>query len=165
MAELDLKKEIEETLRNLSALNMDGSELYLDQEEDDAFKKGYKLYNFRRPDKFSKDHLRGLQDTHREFARQLSMTLTAYLRMHLDVNVVSVDQLTYDEFVRSMPNPITLGIFELSPLPGQALIGISFEVLSCIVNRMLGGTGTIDAQTRELTDIEKALAKKVLQAN
>ena len=78
MAELDLKKEIEETLKNLAALNMDGSDIYLDQDEDDEFKKGYKLYNFRRPDKFSKDHLRGLQDTHREFTRQLSMTLFAY---------------------------------------------------------------------------------------
>ena len=127
------------------------------------FKKGYKLYNFRRPDKFSKDHLRGLQDTHREFARQLSMTLTAYLRMHLDVNVVSVDQLTYDEFVRSMPNPITLGIFELSPLPGQALIGISFEVLSSIVDRMLGGVGVSENTNRELTDIEESLAKRVIE--
>ena len=122
MADIDLQKEIEETLKNLAALNMDGSELYLDQEEEeDSTKKGYKLYNFRRPDKFSKEHLRGLQDTHREFTRQLSMTLTAYLRMHLEVNVVSVDQLTYDEFVRSMPSPITIGIFELSPLPETAV--------------------------------------------
>ena len=164
MADLDLKKEIEETLKNLAALNMDGSDLYLDQEEeDDDLKKGYKLYNFRRPDKFSKDHLRGLQDTHREFTRQLSMTLTAYLRMHLEVNVVSVDQLTYDEFVRSMPSPITLGIFELAPLPGQALIGVSFEVLSSIVDRMLGGVGVSENTNRELTDIEEALAKRVIE--
>ena len=81
-------------------------------EEDfsDAEHKSYKLYNFRRPDKFSKDHLRGLQDIHREFARQLELLLTAYLRMQVNIDVVSVDQLTYDEFTRSMPDSITIGI-------------------------------------------------------
>src|SRR5574344_2236719 len=78
------------------------------------YKKGYKLYNFRRPDKFSKDHLRGLQDIHKEFSRQLALVLTAYLRMHLEVDVVSVDQLTYDEFMRSVPSPISIAIFELN---------------------------------------------------
>ena len=82
--------------------------------------------------------------------------------MRVEIEIVSVDQLTYEEFVRSMPSPISVGVFEFEPLTGQVLLGISFEVLSCIVNRMLGGTGTIDAQTRELTDIEKALAKKVI---
>ena len=60
------------------------------------FKKGYKLYNFRRPDKFAKDTLRALQDIHREFSKQISMLLTGYLRMKVNVDVVSVDQLTYD---------------------------------------------------------------------
>jgi len=164
VSEQDINEEINQTLENLSSLNIDDAELYLDQdEEEEEYKKGYKLYNFRRPDKFSKDHLRGLQDIHREFSRQLSMALTAYLRMHLEVNVVSVDQLTYDEFTRSMPTPITIGIFELAPLPGQALIGISFEVLSSIVDRMLGGVGVSENSNRELTDIEESLAKKVVE--
>ena len=82
--------------------------------------------------------------------------------MRVEIEIVSVDQLTYEEFVRSMPTPISVGVFEFEPLSGQILLGISFEVISCIVNRMLGGVGSIDAQTRELTDIEKALAKKVI---
>lgn len=130
------------------------------QEED---KKGYKLYNFRRPDKFSKDHLRALQDIHKEFSRQLALILSAYLRMHIDIEIISVDQLTYDEFARSMPNPITIGIVELNPLPGQILLGMSHEVTSCIVDRMLGGTGDCETKPRELTDIEEALAKRVLE--
>ncbi len=138
------------------------SQSYFD-DTNDEYKKGFKLYNFRRPDKFSKDHLKGLQDIHREFSRQLSLTLTAYLRMHLEVDVVSVDQLTYDEFVRSMPTPVTIGIFELAPLPGQVLLGIGFEVLSAIVDRMLGGTGICENTTRELTDIEESLAKKLIE--
>ena len=134
-----------------------------DENTDDDYKKGYKLYNFRRPDKFSKEHLRALQDVHREFSRQISLVLTAYLRMHIEIDVVSTDQLTYDEFVRSMPTPITIGIFEMNPLPGQVLLGISFEVLSCIVDRMLGGIGLSENRQRELTDIEEALAKKVIE--
>ena len=129
----------------------------------DEHKKGYKLYNFRRPDKFSKDHLRGLQDIHREFSRQLALVLTAYLRMHLEVDVVSVDQLTYDEFMRSVPSPISIAIFELNPLPGQILLGISFEVLSSIVDRMLGGVGTVEGKARELTDVEESLVKKMIE--
>lgn len=133
--------------------------------EDDSgdYKKGYKLYNFRRPDKFSKDHLRALQDLHREFSRQISLILTAYLRMRIEIEVVSTDQLTYDEFIRSMPSPMTIGIFELNPLPGQILLGVSFEVLSCIVDRMLGGLGLSEYKQRELTDIEEALSKKVIE--
>ena len=132
-------------------------------DESDEHKKGYKLYNFRRPDKFSKDHLRGLQDIHREFSRQLALVLTAYLRMHLEVDVVSVDQLTYDEFMRSVPNPISIAIFELNPMPGQILLGISFEVLSSIVDRMLGGVGNVEFKPRELTDVEESLVKKMIE--
>ena len=124
--------------------------------------KSYKLYNFRRPDKFSKDNLRALRDIHREFSKAISLILSGFLRMRVEIEIVSVDQLTYEEFIRSMPSPISVGVFEFEPLPGQILLGISFEVLSCIVNRMLGGVGSIDTQTRELTDIEKALAKKVI---
>ena len=83
--------------------------------------------------------------------------------MRAEIEIVSVDQLTYEEFVRSMPSPISVGVFEFEPLSGQILLGISFDVLSCIVNRMMGGSGNLETQTRELTDIEKALAKKVFK--
>ncbi len=128
----------------------------------DTEHKSYKLYNFRRPDKFSKDNLRALRDIHREFSKAISLVLSGYLRMRVEIEIVSVDQLTYEEFVRSMPSPISVGVFEFEPLSGQVLLGISFEVISCIVNRMLGGVGNIENQTRELTDIEKALAKKII---
>ncbi len=142
-------------------IRQDNYKLLSDDPED--YQKGYKLYNFRRPDKFSKEHLRALQDVHREYSRQLSLVLTAYLRMRVEVEVVSTDQLTYDEFIRSMPSPMTIGIFELNPLPGQILLGISFEILSSIVDRMLGGIGLIEEKQRELTDIEVALVKNVIE--
>lgn len=126
------------------------------------FRKGYKLYNFRRPDKFAKDTLRAMQDLHREFSKQISMLLTGYLRMKVNVDVVSVDQLTYDEFVNSMPPSMSVGIFEFNPLPGQILFGITYEVLSCIVDRMLGGKGDAMPQYKELTDVETSLTKKII---
>lgn len=135
---------------------------YLDS-SDDEYKKSFKLYNFRRPDKFSKENLKGLQDLHRDFSRQLSLNFSAYLRIPIEIDVVSVDQLTYDEFVRSMPTPITIGILEFRPLPGQVLYGISFEVLSAIVDRMLGGVGICENVNRELTDIEESLATKLIE--
>lgn len=143
--------------------NNDLTELdFFDDEFSDSEHKSYKLYNFRRPDKFSKDNLKALRDIHREFSKAISLVLSGYLRMRVEIEIVSVDQLTYEEFVRSMPSPISVGVFEFEPLSGQILLGISFEVISCIVNRMLGGVGNIEQQTRELTDIEKALAKKVI---
>lgn len=166
MAEAQTNEEFNSEMSYSSEINASGENVYNPYSEDNSdedYKKGYKLYNFRRPDKFSKDHLRALQDVHREFSRQISLVLTAYLRMHIEIDVVSTDQLTYDEFMRSMPSPITIGIFELNPLPGQILLGVSFEVLSCIVDRMLGGVGLSENRQRELTDIEEALAKKVIE--
>ena len=129
----------------------------------EEYKKGYKLYNFRRPDKFSKEHLRGLQDIHREFARQLEMDLTAYLSLPIEIDVVSVDQLTYDEFTHSMPESIAIGLLELTPLPNQVLLGINFEILSSIVDRMLGGVGVCEDMSHEMTDIEESLAKQFIK--
>ncbi len=164
MAEAQTNEELNNTFSpDMDITDDDVYNPYSEDNSEDDYKKGYKLYNFRRPDKFSKDHLRALQDVHREFSRQIALVLTAYLRMHIDIDVVSTDQLTYDEFMRSMPSPITIGIFELNPLPGQILLGVSFEVLSCIVDRMLGGVGLSENRQRELTDIEEALAKKVIE--
>lgn len=125
-------------------------------------RRNYKLYNFRRPDKFSKEHLRALQTIHENFARQLGLVLTAYLRTTVELDVVSVDQLTYDEFIRSMPSPMSVSILELEPLPGQVLMGFGYEVTSCIIDRMLGGPGVSELKARELTDIEQSLIKRVI---
>ena len=121
----------------------------------------YKTYNFRRPDKFSKDHLRALHSIHDNFARSFSMVLSGYLRMPIQLEVLSVDQLTYDEFVRSMPSPITVNVIEMSPLSGQCLMGYSHEITTATIDRMLGGPGIAQSQPRQLTDIEQALLKRI----
>ena len=141
----------------------DGFEGDFVEETTDDFKKGYKLYNFRRPDKFSKEHLRALQDIHRDFVRQLALTLTAYLRMDVEMDIISVDQLTYDEYVCSMPAHFQNGIFKLNPLSGEISLGLSSEVLMVILDRMLGGDGSNNDFNRDLTQIEEALTKKIIE--
>ena len=153
---------MEENNKNSNINTKSDDSILSDSIDVNEFKKGYKLYNFRRPDKFAKDTLRAMQDIHREFSKQISMLLTGYLRMKVNVDVVSVDQLTYDEFVNSMPPSMSVGIFEFNPLPGQILFGITYEVLSCIVDRMLGGKGDATNQYKELTDVETSLTKKII---
>lgn len=92
----------------------------------------------------------------------MGLVLTAYLRMTVEIDVVSVDQLTYDEFVRSMPSPMTVSILELDPLPGQVLMGFGYEVTSSVIDRMLGGPGLAEPKARELTDIEQSLIRRVI---
>ncbi len=80
----------------------------------------------------------------------------------MEIDVVSVDQLTYDEFVRSMPSPVTVTIIDMEPLSGQSLLGFSHEITSSMIDRMLGGPGVSEPKPRELTDIEQSLMKRVI---
>lgn len=129
----------------------------------DDFKPGCKLYNFRRPDKFSKEHLKALQDIHRDFARHLATILTGYLRMEVEIDVISIDQLTYEEYICSMPSQIQNMIFKLNPLSGEISLGMSPEVLAVVLDRMLGGAGVINDNGKELTQIEELLTTKFVE--
>jgi flagellar motor switch protein FliM len=122
--------------------------------------KNYKIYNFKRPDKFSKDQLRALETIHESFARNCGLLFTSFLRTNVEIDVVSVDQLTYNELVRSMPRPISVGIIEGPPFVGQMLLGISHEVTMCIIDRMLGGTGSSRTKPKDLSDIESNMMQR-----
>ena len=122
--------------------------------------KNYKIYNFKRPDKFSKDQLRALETIHESFARNCGLLFTSFLRTNVEIDVVSVDQLTYNELVRSMPRPISVGIIEGQPFVGQMLLGISHEVTMCIIDRMLGGTGSNRSKPKDLSDIESNMMQR-----
>lgn len=129
----------------------------------DELKRGCKLYNFRRPDKFSKEHLKALQDIHRDFVRQLATILTTYLRMEVEIDVISVDQLTYEEYICSMPSHVQNMIFKLNPLSGEISMGMSPEILAVVIDRMLGGSGVTNDLGRELTQIEELLTTKFVE--
>ncbi|BAF60242.1 MAG: flagellar motor switch protein FliM [Pelotomaculum sp.] len=121
----------------------------------------YKRYDFRRPNKFSKDQLRTLQVLHGVFARLLSNFLTGYLRSNVQIEVASVDQLTYEDFIRSIPTPTVLAIFSLNPLKGTAIAQLDSMFLFPIIDLFFGGNGEAPKAVRELTDIELSVVRKI----
>ncbi len=125
-------------------------------------KKRLKVYDFRRPDKFSKDQVRTLQMIHETFARLTTTSLAAQLRSLVQVHVVSVDQLTYEEFTRSIPSPTTLGIVNMDPLKGSAIVEIDPAITFSIIDRLFGGKGETLKNNRELTDIEMSVIEGIL---
>jgi len=133
----------------------------LDLEETKEAESETRSYDFRRPNKFSKEHLRTLEMVHQQFARLLSNFLSGYLRSSINIEIVSVSQMIYDEFVRSVPSPTVLTVFSADPLPGSALMETNTQFALPVVDLLFGGPGTALEQERELTDIEIAVLKKL----
>ncbi|MCE9599119.1 MAG: flagellar motor switch protein FliM [Spirochaetia bacterium] len=124
--------------------------------------KKVKIYDFRRPDKFSKDQIRTLQMMHETFARLTTTALSAQLRALVGVHVGSVDQLTYEEFIRSIPNPTTLAVINMDPLKGSAVLEIDPGITFTIIDRLFGGPGEPTKITRELSDIEMSVMESII---
>jgi len=121
----------------------------------------YEPYDFRRPDKLSKENLRSLQMMHETFANYCTSSLSAYLRAQAYVQLVSVEQVPYDEYMRSISASL-LNIVNLAPLPGQGIFELDFGILFSMLDRLLGGTGAAGKIVRDLTDIEKRLAANLV---
>jgi flagellar motor switch protein FliM len=124
---------------------------------------GYAAYNFRRPDRVTKEQLRALQFLHDRFARNVATSLSAYLRAGTDVSVTSVEQCTYGEFLASLPDPTAFYAISMSPLDGLAALELSPNVAFTMVDRMLGGTGRGVAMARGLTEIEQNVIDAVVK--
>jgi len=127
-----------------------------------AVKKNIKSYDFRRPDRFSKDQLRTLQMIHETFARLTTTFLSAQLRLITQIHVASVDQLTYEEFSRSIPSPTTLGIINMDPLKGNAILEVDPTLTFAMIDRLFGGKGETLKNNRELTDIERSVIESII---
>jgi flagellar motor switch protein FliM len=121
-----------------------------------------KIYDFKRPDKFSKEQIRTVQIMHETFARLTTTALSATLRSMVHVHVASVDQLTYEEFIRSIPTPTTLGIINMDPLKGNAILEIDPAITFSIIDRLFGGTGEGTKSQHELTDIETSVMEGII---
>lgn len=121
-----------------------------------------KVYDFNHPDRFSKDQIRTMHNLHDHFARIFSISLSAFLRTIVEVKLVSVDQISYEEFIRSIPNPTSLNIINMDPLEGKALIELSPTLSFPVVDRLMGGAGNVFKKNRELTEIEQTIIEKVL---
>jgi flagellar motor switch protein FliM len=121
------------------------------------------LYDFRRPDRVSKDQMRTLQNLHESYARQFSTTLTNFLRTFVEIELVSVDQLTFSEFVMSISNPSCIYVFKMEPLEGNAIMEINPSLVFFIIDRLFGGQGRPSEQNRELTLIEESVIHRIVE--
>ena len=123
---------------------------------------GPQRFDFRRPNKFSRDHVRALQVVHETFARRFATVVSSATRSVAQVTLNGVTQRTYDEFVQLTPNPSFLVIASLSPLPGAAVLALPLSTAMSVVDRLLGGNGTGYYAARSLTDIEGVLLQDLM---
>jgi flagellar motor switch protein FliM len=121
----------------------------------------YEAYDFRRPDKFSKDQIRTFHMLHETFARHYASALSAYLRVPVHVDLVSVEQTPYDEFMRSLTHSV-INVFSMAPLSGQAIAEMEMNILFSMLDRLLGGPGTSTKTGNILTDIERVLTEGIV---
>lgn len=130
--------------------------------ESGARQAGPQLFDFRRPNKFSRDHVRALGLIYETFARQVATTLATTLRSVSQVKVGSVSQISYDDYISSSPNPSLLTIVSLEPLSGAGILQIPLPLTMSILDRLLGGSGAGPYPSRPLTDVEEGLITEVL---
>lgn len=119
-------------------------------------------YDFRRPNRISREQLQALQMLHDRFAKLMGITLTPYLRSVVEIRPSLVEQTTYAEYAASVTYPSCIGIFGMKPLKGGALIEIEPRLIFHMIDRILGGVGRPHDVARELTEIERALVLKLL---
>jgi flagellar motor switch protein FliM len=120
-----------------------------------------KLYDFRRPDKFSKEHIRAIQNIHERFARVTASSLSSYLRASTSVSLSSIEQVVYDEYVHQLSNPTLVNLVELQPLSGRIVVEMNMHIGLAMLDRMMGGSGQVTIHRNELTDIEMALLRSL----
>lgn len=125
--------------------------------------RGAVLYNFRRPDRVSKDQIRSLHFIHDRFARNVATSLSAFLRVGTDTTLVSIEQFTYSEFLMSLADPTVFYAIALQPGDAVAALELSPPVAFAMIDRMLGGTGEGVPTHRALTEIEQNVMDGVIQ--
>ncbi|MCK4515672.1 MAG: flagellar motor switch protein FliM [Spirochaetaceae bacterium] len=157
MTEVLSQDEIDQLLTAISSGDMDTDDI-----PQPADQRKIKIYDFKRPDKFSKEQLRTINMMHETFARLTTTNLSAQLRSLVQLHVASVDQLTYEEFIRSIPNPTTLAVINMDPLKGSAILEIDPAITFSIIDRLFGGQGEGSKVNRELTDIETSVMEGII---
>jgi flagellar motor switch protein FliM len=119
-------------------------------------------YDFKRPERVSKDQMRSLQTLHEAFARNFGASLSGFLRTIVEVKVANCEQMTYAEFISGLPNPTSFNLIEARPLEGQMCLEISPLIIYPIIDRLLGGTNSeLFIPQRPMTLIETKLISKV----
>jgi len=156
MGDVLSQNEIDNLLSALSSGEFDPNEA--GEVED----KQVKDYNFARPSKFSKEHLRTLVFIFEHYARLLSTNLPVYLRRNVQVEVMHSEAATYQEFSNSLSNPVILGVVNFAPLEGNVIMELAAGLGYAIVDRMLGGSGQPLEKNREFTEIELTIIERIM---
>lgn len=161
MSDILSQSEIDALLSALSSGDLSGEAALDEQTSGPVRQKNVRNYDFKKQNKFSKEHIRTLSMIHEAFSRILSTALSAQLRMLVQIEIISVEQLTFDEYSRSLPSPTILNVFTMEPLIGTALFEINLDMASAIIDRMLGGPGKVTRIRRDLSDIERTLVGNI----
>lgn len=156
MSEVLSQNEIDNLLAALSTGELDVEQMQSSDE------KKVKDYDFRRPAKFSKEHLRTLEIIYEHYGRILSTTLPLYLRKNVSISVANSETVTYSEFSNALSNPVILGIVNFQPLQGQIILELQANIGFSFIDRMLGGEGGTLDKPRPFTDIEMPLIEKLI---
>ncbi|MFW6270420.1 MAG: flagellar motor switch protein FliM [Bacillota bacterium] len=152
------QNEIDSLISALSSGDVDVEEMKQQSEESQV-----RTYDFRRPNKLSKEQMRTLEMIHENLARILTTILSTNLRSMVDFEVASIEQLSYEEFIRSLPDPAIIGICEMEPLEGQFIFEIDPDVGFTVIDRLFGGMGDPIEEDRTFTDIERVVLRKVIK--
>ncbi|WP_432800166.1 flagellar motor switch protein FliM [Poriferisphaera sp. WC338] len=120
-------------------------------------------YDFKRPERVSKDQMRALETLHDTFSRSFGAALSGFLRTIMEVKVANIEQMTYSEFTHSLPNPTCFNLLTAEPLEGNICLEISPLIIYPIIDRLLGGSNAdLFIPQRPLTAIELRLVGKII---
>lgn len=156
MAEILSQEEIDALLNSMNSGEFNEEKLQQGNE------KKVKDYDFNRPTKFSKEHLRTLEIIFEHYARLISTNLPMYLRKIVQVDVMNSESSTYKEFTNSLSSPIILGIVNFSPLNGSIIMELDTNLGYAMLDRMLGGNGLPLEKNRDFSEIEQTIIQKIL---
>lgn len=156
MGEVLSQNEIDNLLAALSTGELDMETM------NDPGEAQVKNYDFERPAKFSKEHLRTLEIIFEHYGRLLSTNLPIYLRKNVQISVASSETVTFSEFTNALATPSILGISNFAPLNGNIILDLSTNLGFAMIDRMLGGAGNPIEKTRDFSDIELTILEKTM---
>ncbi|MEJ8776915.1 flagellar motor switch protein FliM [Pseudogracilibacillus sp. ICA-222130] len=150
--------EIDALLSAISSGEMDAEELKKEEED-----KKIKVYDFKRALRFSKDQIRSISRIHENYARLLTTFFSGQLRTYVNISVASVDQIPYEEFIRSIPKMTILNVISMEPLEGRILMEVNPNIAYSMMDRLLGGKGNSHVQPNSLTEIETTIMTQMFE--
>lgn len=150
--------EIDALLSAITSGEMDAEELKKEEQEQKV-----RVYDFKRALRFSKDQIRSIARIHENFARLLTTFFSAQLRTYVNISVASVDQIPYEEFIRSIPKMTILNVYSVEPLEGRILMEVNPNIAYSMMDRILGGRGHSEKQAENLTEIETLIMSQLFE--